>query len=79
MSKEHLSRLFRREFGVTVHDYITTLRMERARYLITEKRLEIKEAALLTGYSELAYFYRVFKKHFGITPGQVRERRTRGQ
>ena len=79
VSKEHLSRVFRREFNVTINDYITSLRMERARFLITEKKLEIKEAALLTGYGELAYFYRVFKKYYGKTPGQVREESAPGQ
>ena len=73
ISKEHLSRVFRKTFNATVNEYITSLRMERARYLITEEEIEIKQVAYLTGYSELPYFYRVFKKYFGLTPGQIRQ------
>ncbi|MFW5710704.1 MAG: helix-turn-helix domain-containing protein [bacterium] len=46
--------------------------MEAARHLIVNEGAEIKQAAALTGYSDLAYFYRVFKKFFGIAPGQLR-------
>ncbi|MDF1567791.1 MAG: AraC family transcriptional regulator [Spirochaetaceae bacterium] len=72
VSKEHLSRVFRKSFGSTINEYITARRMERARQLISAEDLEIKDAAAMTGYSDLAYFYRVFKKFHGITPGQAR-------
>jgi len=73
VSKEHLSRCFRKAQGETVNAYITRRRMETAHRLITREGLEIKEVAILTGYSELAYFYRVFKKHFGAPPAQLRQ------
>ena len=79
VSKEHLSRSFRRAEEETVNEYITRKRMETARHLIADEGLEIKEVALLTGYSELAYFYRVFKRHFGVPPGQVRQSATPAQ
>ena len=73
VSKEHLSRKFRELQGETVNEYITRVRMEDARRLIVEEQVEIKETAFLVGYADLAYFYRVFKKHFGVPPGQVRD------
>lgn len=73
VSKEHLSRRFRDIQGETVNEYITRMRMETARRLIVHDGREIKEVAFLVGYSDLAYFYRVFKKHFGVPPGRIRE------
>jgi len=73
VSKEHLSRAFRKSQQETVNEYITRRRMEAARHMIIEEEIEIKEAAYLSGYSDLAYFYRVFKKHFGSAPGQLRK------
>ncbi|MFC5401452.1 response regulator transcription factor [Cohnella soli] len=72
VSKEHLSRAFKAHTGETVTDYMVRKRMEKARELIVEQELSIKNAAHLTGYDDIAYFYRVFKKHFGCTPGNLR-------
>ena len=72
ISKEHLSRAFKTFSGENISDYITRKRMEKARDMILGQGLEIKRAAQLTGYEDLAYFYRVFKKHFGLTPGELR-------
>ncbi len=72
VSKEHLSRVFRKAFGTTVNDYITDRRMDKALELLRDADVEIKEVAWMVGYQDLAYFYRVFKKHFGYPPGQAR-------
>lgn len=72
VTKEHMSRSFKKSFGVTLNDYTTSLRMNRARTLIVDEGLEIKQVAFLCGYTDLAYFYRIFKKHFGIPPGKMR-------
>lgn len=73
ISKEHLSRSFKTFSGDTVTDYINRKRMEKAKQLIVEHKLSIKHAAEMTGYTDLAYFYRVFKKHNGFTPGELRK------
>lgn len=72
VSKEHLSRAFKTFSGENISDYITRKRMEKARDMILGQGLEIKRVAQLTGYEDLAYFYRVFKRHFGVTPGELR-------
>jgi two-component system response regulator YesN len=73
VSREHLSRLFKSRTGENLSDYILRKRMDKARFLIAEERLPIKHAAQLAGYEDIAYFYRVFKKHFGVTPGELRK------
>lgn len=74
VSREHLSRAFKASTGENLSDYIVRKRMEKARSLIAVDRLPIKHAAQLSGYEDIAYFYRVFKKHFGITPGELRKK-----
>lgn len=75
VSKEYLSRTFKDVTGENISETIVRRRMEKAREWIVEHRMSIKNAAQLTGYTDLAYFYRVFKKHFGTTPGDMRDQK----
>ncbi|MEX1028473.1 MAG: response regulator [Paenibacillaceae bacterium] len=73
ISKEHLSRSFKVFTGENMSDYMIRKRMEKAKGLIVEQGLAIKHVAQMTGYADIAYFYRVFKKYYGFTPGQLRK------
>lgn len=72
ISKEHLSRTFKRQIGMTVNDCLVKIRMEKAARLLRESNAAIKDIMILCGYTDLAYFYRVFKKYFGVAPGEYR-------
>ena len=72
VSREHLSRTFKTLTGENITDYITRRRMEKARELILQRHLSIKNVAQMTGYSDLAYFYKVFKKFYGVPPGEMK-------
>lgn len=72
VTKEHLSRVFKAHTGSNISDYILNKKMDMAKELITAG-MPIKHAAELTGYADVAYFYRVFKKRFGVTPGELRK------
>jgi two-component system response regulator YesN len=71
VSREHLSRKFKAYAGENISSYIIRKRMEKAKQLLEEGKLSIKETARVTGYHDLAYFYRVFKKYYGTTPGAI--------
>jgi Response regulator containing CheY-like receiver domain and AraC-type DNA-binding domain len=73
VSKEHLSRVFKSFFGENISDYILRKRMEKAKELILGHKMAIKSVSQMMGYEDIAYFYRVFKKHFGVTPGELRK------
>ena len=73
VSKEYLSKIFKQEYGINITDYIVQLRMELAQYHLTESDQSIKEIAEIVGYEDVSYFYRVFRKHFGIAPGEMRK------
>jgi two-component system response regulator YesN len=72
VTKEYLSKVFKMKFGEGFTEYVTKLRMERALRLMCEYDIAIKDIGPAVGYFDTAHFYRVFKKHFGFTPGQMR-------
>jgi len=74
ISKEHLSRQFKKEVGISVQNYINDKKMEYAKNLLrNHSMISISNIPSMCGYSDLHYFYRIFKKITGITPVQYRE------
>ncbi|CQR54389.1 response regulator transcription factor [Paenibacillus riograndensis] len=73
VSKEYLSKVFKQEYGCNVTDYILGLRMEKAKEWLADENIPIKTVAELAGYEDVGYFYRVFKKHYGVAPGEMRK------
>ncbi|GAB6108653.1 response regulator [Fusibacter bizertensis] len=73
ISKEHLSKVFKVAYGEGFIEYLNAVRLEKAKQLIIEKGIPIKEVGYLVGYIEQAHFYKKFKRYFGMTPGEMRE------
>ena len=73
----HLAREFRRNFGVSIGEYVRGLRIEHATALLDEGDMSLAEIAGSTGFADQAHFTRVFKRQLGVTPGKYR-RRLRG-
>jgi two-component system response regulator YesN len=70
----YLSRLYKQITGNNLSDVILEIKMSRAQELIRlEPHLKINEVAEKTGFQYPAYFARIFKKHFGLTPQEYRE------
>ncbi len=72
ISTAYLSRLFRREFGVSFNRYLTTLRLEAAVALLHNTSLQIAEVAQRSGFSDSSYFIKVFHRYYGTTPRDYR-------
>lgn len=72
-SPAYLSRMFSKEMGVTLTEYIRTLRIERAKSLLGNSSIPIEEIANLCGFSDEKYFMRCFKKQVLMTSSQYRE------
>lgn len=68
ISKNYLSTLFRQATGETFGDYLTRVRMEKAKSMVLEKKLLIAEIAERVGYRNVPYFTTLFKKHTGRSP-----------
>lgn len=72
LTPNHVSRLFRGQGGMGFNDYVTLVRMERAKFMLREYNSPLKEIASGCGYADLAYFCRVFRKLTGQTPTEYR-------
>ncbi len=72
ISPNHLSRLFRQQGHMTLADYITWVRIERAKFMLKKYQFRLNDVATRCGFSDVNYFYRVFKNRTGITPSQYR-------
>ncbi|SHO51506.1 response regulator transcription factor [Anaerocolumna xylanovorans] len=73
ISKEYLSKIFKTVAGKGFSEYVTSLRMERAKELIVSYKIPIKEVGEMLGYVDQAHFYKTFKKFYGRTPGELKE------
>lgn len=73
ISKEYLTTAFKKKFGCNVTEYIISSRMEKAKELVVTTTLQYKTIAEMVGYEDVSYFYRVFKKFFGQSPGSIRK------
>lgn len=68
VSKEHLSRVFKKKLGVTVTEYIHQVRIENARRLMSSGDFSLKQVCYETGYQSYNDFYRNFRKVTGVSP-----------
>lgn len=73
ISPYYFSRLFKEEEGTNFIEYVTALRIGRAKELLASQEKSIKEVCLSIGYSDPNYFSRLFKKVTGCTPTEYRE------
>jgi AraC-like DNA-binding protein len=64
----YLSRMFSREVGLTIPQYLRKLRMERAAELLRTGRYNVTEAAIEVGYSSLSHFSKAFCETIGCCP-----------
>jgi AraC family transcriptional regulator len=73
-SKYHFLRQFSELMGIGVHKYVQLVRMKRAGYALAFRADRITDIALASGYESHEAFSRAFKKVFGQTPTEFRER-----
>jgi two-component system response regulator YesN len=72
-STGHLSRLIKKETGMTYPQYLNQIRLEAARMLLCKSDLDIGKIAYEVGYQEVSHFNRVFKKTMGMNPTKYRK------
>jgi AraC-like DNA-binding protein len=75
-SPRHLSRLFRREMGMSFREKQTELRLTKACELLATSNAKVVDVAVTSGFQSNSLFSLMFKKHFGVSPGKWREQNT---
>lgn len=75
VSRSSLAAIFKEEMGVSVGEYLRTIRMERAAQLLHGSRMSIAEIAAAVGYPRQSSFSEAFRREFGISPSKWRYQR----
>lgn len=73
ISPDHLTRTFKKKYGVTVSDYILEKRMELAGELLRREDLSITMVSDSVGYGNYSFFTEQFKKKYGVTPREYQK------
>lgn len=71
-SATYVSKLFKDEFGCNFSEYITRRRLETSKELLADPSKKIYEIAQMSGYADVSNFIKVFKKIYGMSPGDYR-------
>ena len=76
LAPNHVSRLFRKEGFMRFNDYLNLVRVNRAKFMLQNYKMTLKEIAASCCYNDVAYFCRVFKKACKVTPTEYRASNT---
>ncbi|MBD2814441.1 XylR family transcriptional regulator [Xenorhabdus sp. Flor] len=74
MSRSNLEQRFKKEIGKTIHSVIYEEKIKRAQNLLMTTSLSVHEISVMCGYPSLQYFYSIFKKEYGMTPKEFRDK-----
>ena len=73
VNTSYLGQMFTREMGIQFSDYLNKIRNAVAKDLILNTNKKISDISKEVGYLDTSYFYRKFKKYYGVTPSTLRE------
>ena len=73
-SSSYIARMFKKYRNTTFSAYINDLRIKKAKELLKDSDLTIKEVSYKAGYNNLNYFYKIFKKSTGMTPNMFKSK-----
>ena len=78
ISPYYFSKIFKEETGENFIEYVTNIRITKAKELLEKSEFSMKEICAEVGYSDPNYFSRTFKKNVGVTPTEYKESRKKG-
>lgn len=73
LSNPYFSKLFKKQYGITLKEYIFQNKMNRAYFLLSQRGYNVKSTAYSLGYSDPFIFSNQFKRHYGYPPSQVKK------
>ena len=73
LSEKYISRYFKEHFHITISQYVTYLRLKHAKQLLQDTDIPVTEIAMQSGYQNISYFIRSFKKTYEVSPLQYRK------
>ena len=77
MSVSALSHRFRKSTGTSISDYVNSLRLKEAEWLLGSCEMSLSEISETLGFGSPNYFSTVFRKHYGVSPKEYRKNKDR--
>lgn len=74
ISESYYRNLFKKAVGVSFYEYLTDLRIQKAKELLWDSRCSIPEICEVCGFSSSQHFHRIFRSKTGETPGAYRRK-----
>ena len=72
LSQSYLGKMFRENYGTSVKEYITKVRLKVAAEYLVQSSFSIKKIMDLCGFDNESNFYRIFRANYGVTPSSYR-------
>ena len=76
ISPYYFSKLFKEETGMNFIDYVTDVKIQKAKELLQDSKKSMKEICVDIGYANPNYFSHIFKKKMGVTPSEYKEKKS---
>ena len=73
ISRAQLHRKMKELTGISTSEFIRNIRLEQAARLLKEQKINVTQVAYTVGFSNLAHFSTIFRKHFGVAPSEYAE------
>ena len=77
VSRAQLHRKMKELTGLPTSEFIRNIRLEQAARLLKEQKINVTQVAYTVGFSNLAHFSTIFRKHFGVSPSEYAEQKTK--
>lgn len=74
LTPAYLTRLFKQYTGVSLKQYMTQVRLQRAKHLLTETTMNVSQVSDALGYASIFLFSKQFKQHFGLPPSEFQQK-----
>lgn len=77
LSPAYFCMIFKKERGVSITNYLNILRIEKAKKLLRDLTIPLRQVSVQCGFKDQSWFTKVFKKYAGTSPGEYRKREGR--
>ena len=79
MSPSYFRKVFFYAYGQSPIKYINSLKLARAEELLAQNECSLENVSELSGFNNIYYFFRFFKKNLGVTPTEYRKKAMQGE
>ncbi len=74
ISKSYLSQIFKEKCGVSIWNYFTDIRIEKAKELLASNEIKVNKIGEMVGYPNPSHFGHIFRSHVGVSPKEYRDK-----